>query len=114
MLTIALIVFGFAALGGVVLALHVLRDKLAPWVVSVLHAVVGAGGIVLLLLAVIEGNGGELAVIALAGFVAAALGGFYLALKHLRQKIPPKIIVVLHASLAIVAFVGLLAALLDV
>ena len=54
MLTYALIVFVVAALGGLVLASSVLRGKLAPWALSILHALFGASGLVLLLLGVIR------------------------------------------------------------
>src|SRR3546814_16373686 len=48
MLTYALIVFAVAALGGPVLASSVLRGKLAPWALSLLHPLLGATGPVLL------------------------------------------------------------------
>ena len=48
MLLYALIVFLVAACGGLVLASFVLRGKLAPWVVSLLHAMLGASGLLLL------------------------------------------------------------------
>jgi len=109
MLTIALIVFAVAAVGGLVLALHVLRGKFAPWPLSLLHAALGATGLVLLLLAVLQGLAGSLAAWALGLFVVAALGGFYLASLHRRQVVPPKGVVVLHALLAVSGF-GLLLA----
>jgi hypothetical protein len=112
MLTIALIVFAVAAVGGLVLALHVLRGKFAPWPLSLLHAALGATGLVLLLLAVLQGLAGSLAAWALGLFVVAALGGFYLASLHRRQVLPPKGVVVLHALLAVSGFGFLLAVVL--
>ena len=47
MLRYALIVFLVAACGGLVLASFVLRGKLAPWAVSLLHALLGASGLLL-------------------------------------------------------------------
>lgn len=38
MISYALIAFAIAALGGLILALHVMRGKLAPWALSFLHA----------------------------------------------------------------------------
>lgn len=114
MLETALIIFAVAAIGGIVLALHVLRDKFAPWAVSIIHALLGASGLVVLLIAVAKGIGGSLAMMSLSLFVVAALGGFYLALTHLRQKLPAKVIVLAHASLAIIAFGVLLAVVLNV
>lgn len=107
MLNIAVIVFAIAAVGGLVLAMHVLREKFAPWALSILHALLGATGLVLLLVAVLQGLGGSLALASLGTFVVAALGGFFLASFHLRKKLAPKGIVVLHALLAVTGF-GLL------
>ena len=79
MLTYALIVFAIAAVGGLVLASSVLRGKLAPWAISILHALLGATGLVLLLLEVVRGSGATRALAALVLLGIAALGGFYLA-----------------------------------
>lgn len=111
MLTTAVVVFAIAAVGGVILALHVLRNKLAPWLLSIVHALLGAAGIVLLLLTVLEGAS-QLALWSLVLFVVAALGGFFLASRHAKSKLPPKGVVVVHAVVAVVAFGLLLSALL--
>ena len=107
MLDTAAVIFAIAALGGVVLALHVLREKFAPWALSVVHALLGASGLVVLLLAVSRDMGGSLAVTSLVVFAVAAVGGFFLAFLHTKKQLPPKGVVVLHALLAVVAF-GLL------
>lgn len=108
MLTIALAIFALAALGGLYLAVHVLRGKLAPWLISLLHAALGAAGLVTLLLVVLDG-GPPLATWALALLAVAALGGFFLASLHLRSKLAPKGVVAVHALLAVAGFVTLLA-----
>jgi hypothetical protein len=110
MLNIAAVVFAVAALGGIVLALHVLRARFAPWALSLLHAALGAAGIVLVLVVVINGARGS-AALALALFVVAALGGFFLASFHYRKQIPPAAIVVVHAVVALAGFGALLSAL---
>ena len=79
---LALIVFAIAAMGGLFLASHVLRGRLAPWVVSILHALLGATGLVLLVDGVGAGRAPARATAALAVLVLAALGGFYLASIH--------------------------------
>jgi hypothetical protein len=107
MLDSAVIVFAIAAIGGLILALHVLRDRFAPWLLSILHALLGATGLILVLLAVVGGEARSLILGSLFTLVVAALGGFFLASFHLRKKLPPKAIVVVHALLAIVGF-GLL------
>ena len=43
-------------------------------------------------------------------FVVAALGGFFLASKHMKKQLPPKGIVVVHALAAVAGFALLLAA----
>ena len=110
--TYALIVFAIAALGGLFLASHVLRGKFAPWAVSILHALLGATGLVLLLLQVMQGNAAGRVVGALGLLVVAALGGFYLVALHGRKTLPPKGVVVLHAGLAVAGFLVLLSAVL--
>ena len=112
MLTYALIVFAVAALGGLVLASSVLRGKLAPWALSILHALLGASGLVLLLLGVMGGSGAGRAVAALGLLVVAALGGFYLASMHLRKTVAPKAVVFVHAGVAVTGFLVLLSAVL--
>lgn len=108
MLKAALIVFAIAAVGGLVLAAHVLRGKFAPWALSLLHALLGATGLVLLVLMLLQGSVPQQV---LAGFVLlliAALGGFFLASFHLRKKLPPKAVVNLHACVAVLGFLALL------
>ena len=112
MLTYALIAFAIAAVGGLFLASHVLRGKLAPWAVSILHALLGATGLVLLLVEVLQGTPAARVTAALALLLLAALGGFYLATLHLRKTIAPKVVVLLHAGLAVTGFLVLLSAVL--
>lgn len=112
MLTVSVVVFAAAALGGLILALHVLRQKFPPWALSILHALLGAAGLVLLLVAVLDGTTAPVATWALVLFAIAALGGFFLASFHYRQQLPHKAIVVIHAGVAVVAFGLLLSALL--
>ena len=111
MLNYALIIFAIAAVGGVILATSVLRGKLAPWSVSLIHAALGAAGLVCVLLAVINGST-SLIRTALIILVVAALGGFYLASLHLRKKIAPVGVVIIHASVAVVGFLLLASAVL--
>jgi hypothetical protein len=101
MLTTAVIVFAIAAVGGLILALHVLRGKFAPWALSLLHALLGAAGLVLLALAVLREGAGQIATAALLILIVAALGGFFLAYQHVQRKLPPSGVVVLHAVLAV-------------
>jgi hypothetical protein len=112
MLVYAILVFAVAAIGGLVLASSVLRGKLAPWAVSILHALLGAGGLVLLILVLLQGAAPGRLVAALALLVLAALGGFFLASFHLRKQVAPKAVVFVHAGVAVVGFLTLLSLLL--
>lgn len=104
MLLTAIAIFTVAALGGLILASFVLRDKLAPWVISMLHAALGACGLATMVFLILEGTYGQQLLISFAFLLLAALGGFFLASFHMRDKVPPKAIVFLHAGLAVVGF----------
>jgi hypothetical protein len=109
MIPYALVVFAVAAVGGLVLASRVLRAKLAPWPLSLLHAGLGALGLVLLVVVLAQGGAPMAVIYALALLVVAALGGFFLASFHLRGQLPPKAVVVIHAGVAVAGFLTLLA-----
>jgi hypothetical protein len=108
MLTYALVVFAIAAVGGLILAAHVLRGKFAPWALSLLHALLGATGLVLLIAVLLQGAAPQRVVAGFALLLAAALGGFFLASFHLRKQLPPKAVVVIHAGVAVTGFSTLL------
>lgn len=112
MLTYALIVFAVAAVGGLILASSVLRGRLAPWALSIAHALLGATGLVLLIVTVLQGATAGRVTAALGLLVIAALGGFYLASIHLRGKVAPKAVVFIHAGIAVAGFLTLLSAVL--
>ena len=65
MTTSALILFLLGALGGLVMAFRSLKDQAIPWVLTAGHGVLVASGLVLLLLVVLDGKGGDFAKIAL-------------------------------------------------
>ena len=109
MLLYALIVFAIAALGGLTLAgAFVLRGRLAPWALSLLHAALGAIGLLLLIYAAVTTGIPRPALAALAILVVAALGGFYLASIHLRSQVAPRTVVFIHAGVAVIGFLTLL------
>jgi hypothetical protein len=108
MLTYAVIVFAIGALGGLVLASYVLQDRLAPWALSLLHAALGAIGLLLVIYAAITTGLSHAALTALVILVVAALGGFYLASIHLRSQVAPRQVVFIHAGVAVIGFLTLL------
>lgn len=107
MLTYAIIAFAIAAVGGLVLAASVLRDKLAPWALSLVHAALGATGLILLLLTILQGEENSTVLYGFILLLVAALGGFFLASFHARKKLPPKAIVIIHAAVAVIGFLTL-------
>jgi hypothetical protein len=115
MLIYALIVFAVGALGGLTLAgVYVLQGRLAPWPLSLLHAALGAVGLLLLIYAALTTGISSAAVAALVILVIAALGGFYLASIHLQSKVAPKPVVFIHAGVAVIGFLTLLGTVLRV
>ncbi|MEW9623367.1 hypothetical protein [Rhodanobacter geophilus] len=112
MLLYAIIAFAVAAIGGLILASHVLRDRFAPWALSVVHALLGATGLVLLIVLALQGPASGRLTAALALLVLAALGGFFVASFHLRRRIAPKAVVLVHAGVAVIGFLTLLSLLL--
>lgn len=114
MLTYALLIFAIAAAGGLVLAASVLRGRLAPWALSAVHALLGATGLVLLIVAMVQGAAPARVAAALGLLVVAALGGFYLASLHLRTKIAPRAVVLIHAGVAVAGVLTLLSVVLAV
>jgi hypothetical protein len=112
MLSYAVVRFAVAAVGGLVLAAHVLRNKFAPWALSLLHALLGAAGLVLLITLLVRGNAPQQVMIGFVLLLVAALGGFFLASFHARKKLPPKAVVVIHAGVAVAGFLTLASVLL--
>ncbi|AXA84347.1 hypothetical protein DCD74_06270 [Lysobacter oculi] len=100
MLEYALIVLAIGAVGGLVMATRVLRGQFAPWALSVLHALLGATGLVLLILLMLQGSPPQRVLVGFGLLLLAALGGFFLASFHLRRTLPPKAVVIIHAGAA--------------
>jgi len=108
MLTYLIIVLAIAAVGGVVLAMKVFSGQLAPWPLSIVHALLGATGLIMLIMLVLEGSGDSRLTAALGLLVVAALGGFYLASIHVKGSVAPKNVVLIHAGVAVAGFLTLL------
>ncbi len=111
MLTIALIVFGLAAAGGLALAYMRIVKKDVSMPLAIVHGIAAATGLVLLILGVMQaGTTGSKASLVI--FLAAALGGFTLFSFHLRSRPLPVPLVYIHGGAAVVAFLVLLLAVL--
>lgn len=106
MVLLSAIIFGVAALGGVVLKFMKERSM----TLAIIHGLVAATALVLLVIAVLQGGAGTLAAIALLLFVLAALGGFVLFSFHLRGNAWPNGLVYVHGLAAVIAEVLLIIA----
>jgi len=106
MLKLAVLIFAIGAVGGLVMATRVLRNQLAPWALSLLHAALGATGLVLTAIVVLGKSEAVSSVvpIALLILVVAALGGFFLASFHARRQLPSRGVVFTHAGVAVIGF----------
>lgn len=108
-LSAPILVFAITATIGVTLALQVLRGRMVPWLYSLTHALFGATGLVLLYVYITMTVGvSAWTLLALSLFLFVAFAGFFLASFHLRGKVPPPVFVLIHAGLAVTAFVLLL------
>jgi len=104
MLINTLIILTITAVGGLFLASKVLTGKLAPWSVSLIHALLGATGLVMLIMMIVNEGGSDKIMAGLVLLVVAAVGGFYLAYQHLQGNVASKRVVFIHAGVAVAVF----------
>jgi hypothetical protein len=107
-MTIALVLFGVAAAGGLLLALMRFTNKPLPLPLALVHGALAAAGLVLLAVAAFGAGGTGQTRLAFGLFVLAALGGFTLFSFHMRKRALPIPIVVVHGLVAVAAFLILL------
>lgn len=109
MLIVAAVLFALAAVGGLAMAfIHFKQDRNPPGALAAVHGVAAATALVILLWAVVQTGAGGAVAWALGLFVAAALGGFFLVSFHVRKQRLPSPVVVIHALVAVAAFLLLL------
>jgi len=109
-LIVAAVLFALGALGGLYMAALAFKGRPLPVIVAVLHGLLGATGLVLLIYEVLMGLGAGTAKIALIILIVAALGGFYLLSFHIKKQQHPRAVIVIHALVAVIGFLTLLAA----
>ena len=112
MTLIAILSLALAAILGLILASRVLKSEFAPWPLSLLHALFGAVGLVLLIATILTGSTTQILLVGTGVLVVAALGGFFLASLHLKKSLAPKGVVILHAGLAVIGFLLIVSTLL--
>jgi glucose uptake protein GlcU len=108
-MNVAAILFAIAALGGIIMAMIRLSGRdYPPAFLAVVHGLFAAAGLVALLMAVFAPGVATSFKIALVLFVVAALGGFWLVSYHFKRQALPIPLMVIHALVAVVAFIILL------
>jgi hypothetical protein len=104
---ISIVLFALAAAGGITIVVLFKRGKLSlP--LALVHGALAASGLVVLIIAAVQGQTTPMGNVALILFVIAALGGFYLIYSHLTQKRLPQAVIGVHAVVAVLAFLLLL------
>jgi len=111
-LTVAAILFGVAALGGVTMvAIRLRGDPLPPLWLAVAHGAIAATALGILAYQAYDPGIPQLAQYALGVFVLAALGGAFIFLTfHLKNRPVPVPLILGHGLVAIVGFALLLVA----
>jgi glucose uptake protein GlcU len=111
MFNYAVLLFAVAAAIGLFMAVQHFRGRTPPPAgLAILHGLLAVSGVVALLLGVRDIGTGTAHTWALGLFVVAALGGLYLVSHHMRQKPLPNGVVIIHALVAVVAFLILVTA----
>jgi hypothetical protein len=107
--TIAVVILGFAALGGLTAAtLHLTRPHV-PLAVGIIHGLFAATGLILLFITATTQHGFRSVLgVAILLFVLAATGGVVLFSFHVRRRTLPRLLILLHGSLAISGYIVLL------
>jgi hypothetical protein len=109
MLMIAAVLFAIAALGGAYLAVRFFTGNPPPVPLAFVHGGAAAAALVVLILGLGEAGSPTILLAAVALFVVAALGGAaMLVFFHLRMRLPPRPLILLHGILAVAGFAALL------
>ena len=102
-----MIILTITAAGGLFLASKVLTGKLAPWSVSLIHALLGATGLLMLIMMIVNEGGSDRILTGLALLLVAAVGGFYLANQHVQGNVASSKVVLIHVGVAVAGFLTL-------
>lgn len=105
LLSLALVIFAVAAVIGITLAIPLLQKRPTSKPAAIAHGLLGASGLVLLIVYTMQ-NPHKFLTSAIVLLVVAALGGVILFANDLRNRPGPAFLIVVHA-LAAVAAVGL-------
>jgi glucose uptake protein GlcU len=110
----AAILFAIAAVGGVIMALIRFSGRdYPPAALAVIHGLFAAAGLIALLLVAFGAGVASSMRTALLLFVIAALGGFWLLSYHVKRRALPIPLMVIHALVAVIAFIILIVGILN-
>jgi glucose uptake protein GlcU len=105
MFNLAVLLIALGAAVGLYMAVNHFRGRTPPrGIVAATHGLLAVSGVIVLLLASREVGLRGAGTWALWLFGVAALGGIYLATQHMDQKRLPSGVIVVHALVAVVAF----------
>jgi hypothetical protein len=111
MFNLAVLLIALGAVVGLFMAVQHFRGRTPPrGLVAATHGLLAVAGVVVLLLAVRESGMRGMGQLALCLFAVAALGGLYLATLHMDQKRLSSPVIVIHALVAVIAFLMTLTA----
>jgi hypothetical protein len=109
MLYVTIALFALAAIMGVINLKHWMSETKPPRTIVYLHGLFAATALVLLLVQALRSDGAAYRT-SLILFIIAALGGFYLFARDLRDKVGPGWLAMIHGLVAVAGFVLLLLA----
>ncbi len=102
------IILAVAAITGLVLAGKHSKGNKPPLAMGLTHGLVAAVGLILLIVAIVQGSTGTAITTALVLLVISALGGFVLLSIRVRGKNLPKPLMAIHGLIAVVGYLFLL------
>ena len=103
----SLILFAVAAVLGLTVAITIFKNKETNKGVAVIHGLFAATALIILIVYAL-GNTGRNVTTEIVLFIIAALGGLILITRDFMKKTGPKALVVIHALVAVIAFLMLL------
>lgn len=108
-MTIALVLFALAAVGGLIMAVMRFSGRpLPPFGLAIAHGLAAASGLAVLIFVIAGGGMPAAGTVGLVLLLAAALGGFVLFSNHLRKQPLPIPLLVIHGLVAVAGFLTLL------
>jgi hypothetical protein len=110
MIDVSIILFAFAAAGGLTLVIMKFSGKGLPWPLVIGHGLFAASGLIVLIINVFQDTQIFLMNLALALFLVTAIGGFTILSFHLRKKKQPDSLILIHGAAAVTSFVLLIIA----